>query len=166
MAQFSGALSSYSRYNSGHGNFWTWLEFPATDEEINKALQKIGNPEETFFSDWDYSAGMILDLGEGTSTQEANEIADFIENLDDSEQDIFSAILEHRDYDEAVKIFNDQDYQFYDDCNSETDLGYAVAENFSIPDHLENYIDYEAIGRDYDQNANGGFTANGYIEIF
>jgi len=51
MATISGALSSYSRYNSGRGDFWVWLDFPATDEEIQAALAKIGNPEETFFSD-------------------------------------------------------------------------------------------------------------------
>ncbi len=164
MATISGAISSYSRYNSGKGNFWAWLDFPATEEEISEALEKIGNPEEYFFSDWE-EGGFSLNLGENPDLDEVNDIAEFIDNLGDDEA--FKAILEFRSFDDARQIYESGDFTFYDDCSTEKDLGEILADDMEIPDWLEYYIDYEAIGHDHDCNVSGGFTENGgYIEIY
>jgi len=164
MATISGAISSYSRYNSGIGNFWTWLDFPATETETEEALEKIGNPEEYFFSDWE-TGDFYLNLGENPDLDEVNEIAEFIDNLGDDEA--FKAILEFRSFEEARKIFESGDFSYYDDCRTEKDLGYIVADNMDIPDWLEYYIDYEAIGHDHDNETSGGFTSDGgYLELY
>ncbi len=107
MATISGAISSYSRYNSGRGDFWIWLDFPATDEEIKQALEKIGNPEEWFFSDWENDTGIKLE--EFTSIKEANEIAEFIANLAEHEEAAFSALCEYYgDFEAACKVYKSE----------------------------------------------------------
>lgn len=40
------------------------------------------------------------------------------------------------------------------------DLGY-----YDIPEHLANYIDYEAIGRDYDLGTSGEFVECYFVEL-
>ncbi|GED49639.1 antirestriction protein ArdA [Carnobacterium maltaromaticum] len=40
------------------------------------------------------------------------------------------------------------------------DLGY-----YDIPEHLANYIDYEAIGRDYDFGTSGDLVNKYYLEF-
>lgn len=30
-----------------------WINFPITDEELANVMERIGNPEEYFFTDWD-----------------------------------------------------------------------------------------------------------------
>ena len=37
----------------------------------------------------------------------------------------------------------------YTGVEDETDLGYVIAEDWTIPEYLVSYIDYEAIGRDF-----------------
>jgi len=108
-----------------------------------------------------------LNFEEYTSIQEANEAAEFIDNLADWEEDAFFALLEFRSFEDVRQIYESGDYSFYDDCSTERDLGYIIAENWEIPDWLEFYIDYEAIGHDHDAGVSGGFTSNGgFIEIY
>lgn len=165
MATISGAISSYSRYNSGRGDFWIWLDFPATDEEIKQALEKIGNPEEWFFSDWENDTGIKLE--EFTSIKEANEIAEFIANLAEHEEAAFSALCEYfGDFESARKVYKSENYQFYDDCTTELDLGYIAAECWEIPEAMQFYFDYEKLGSDTNLNAVGGFYGNGFLEIY
>lgn len=47
-------------------------------------------------------------------------------------------------------------------------LGYALVDlgYYDIPEHLVNYIDYEAIGRDYDLGISGEFVGEYYLEYY
>lgn len=53
------------------------------------------------------------------------------------------------------------------EMNDHEKLGYALVDlgYYDIPEHLANYIDYEAIGRDYDLETSGEFV-NGYYISF
>lgn len=165
MPNFCGALTNLAAYVAGELRF-VWVDFPISENDFQQALNKIGNPEEYFWTDYEFPFDG-MDFGEYASLSSLNEVAEFIDSLDSFDLPAFSAIIENRgDFEEAKKIYTSGDFQFYDDCNTETDLGYIIAENFEIPPHLEFYIDYERMGCDYDMNVNGGFTNAGYIEIF
>lgn len=51
--------------------------------------------------------------------------------------------------------------------SDEEKLGYSLVDMgyFEIPDNLVNYIDYEAVGRDYAINSSGEFAIDYFIEL-
>ena len=57
-------------------------------------------------------------------------------------------------------------YEVYPDIHDYDDLGrYYIdeLEVMQVPEHLQNYIDYEAYGRDVAMDENGTFTNQGYV---
>lgn len=63
------------------------------------------------------------------------------------------------------------DVMVYSDCHDMTDVAYAYIEETGllndVPDHLRNYFDYEAFGRDMSFEGQFIFTNDGNcIEVF
>ena len=57
-------------------------------------------------------------------------------------------------------------FDFYSDVNSEEELGRMYIQDFEamqVPEHLIDYIDYEAYGRDIRINDGGHFAPGGYV---
>ena len=57
-------------------------------------------------------------------------------------------------------------YRFYPDISNEEELGRLYADEFhaiEIPEHIQNYFDYEAYGRDVKIRENGVFAPGGYV---
>jgi len=143
-------LTNLGKYNEGF-LVGEWLELPATEKEIEESFKRIGidgvNYEEYFITDYE---DFLFNVGEYENLEHLNEISEKIENLNDDEKIVFEYLKNYQNYDfeEAFEIIENQDYLYYANINNEIDLGYALAEDWEIPEHLKNYIDYEAIGRD------------------
>ena len=61
---------------------------------------------------------------------------------------------------------NLDNYDFYPDVDSEEALGRLYIQEFEavqVPEHLIDYIDYEAYGRDVRINEGGHFAPGGYV---
>lgn len=76
------ALTNLGKYNEGE-LVYTWLELPATDEEISAAFTEIGvaphtEYEEHFISDYEAP----FQIGEYESIRKLNEIAEQLEGVD------------------------------------------------------------------------------------
>ena len=57
-------------------------------------------------------------------------------------------------------------FDFYSDVNSEEELGRMYIQDFEamqVPEHLIDYIAYEAYGRDIRINDGGHFAPGGYV---
>ena len=57
-------------------------------------------------------------------------------------------------------------FDFYSDVNNEEELGRMYIQDFEamqVPEHLIDYIDYEAYGRDIRINDGGHFAPGGYV---
>lgn len=58
---------------------------------------------------------------------------------------------------------------YYPDCNDMSDLAYYLIEETGalgeVPTHLQNYIDYEAYGRDLEIEGNYLVTSRGVFEL-
>ena len=57
-------------------------------------------------------------------------------------------------------------YRFYPDISNEEELGRLYADELhaiEIPEHIQNYFDYEAYGRDVKIRENGVFAPGGYV---
>lgn len=166
------ALTNLGKYNEGQ-LVYKWLDLPATEEEIEEAKEVIGINEiyeEWFITDYETDIdGLKVDEYEDLET--LNELVERYENLDEYEQEIVQAIIEAEGYDleEALDVLERGNYSFYSGVNDEEDLGWYVIDEglfgVEVPDSLQNYLDHEAIGRDWRINSAGSFTSKGYIEI-
>ena len=160
------ALTNLGKYNEGE-LIYKWVELPATEEELEAAKKEIGINE--YYEEWfitDYECD-YLQIGEYDNIEELNEIAETVEGLADYEQEIVKALLdEGYDLEEAINTVDD--CIVYADCENMADVAYQMYEEGllgDIPEHLVNYIDWEAYGRDLSFDGNWIATENGYIEV-
>lgn len=168
-------ITNLGRYNEGHldGEF---LKLPATSEEVQALLKRIHvdgvQYEEIFITDYYMNIPGLHDcLGEYESVDELNYLASLLDDMQEWEIEKFSAAMEHGDHAGSLKeLFNLAQnldcYEFYSGIEDEDDLGrYYIEEmcSLEVPEHLANYIDYEAYGRDMSLDENGSFVKGGYV---
>ena len=177
---FEAFITNLGKYNEG-ALVGEWVKFPTTAEELQKVFERIGigskddfgHPyEEWFITDYDcYVDGLYEMLGEYENLDELNYLASKLEELDDHDYEHFQAAMQVSDYTGSVKdlinLINNLDkYEIYPGVDDYSDLGrYYIGEVgvMEIPEHLANYIDYEAYGRDVAIDEMGQFTNYGYV---
>lgn len=174
---FEAFITNLGEYTEGIFN-GKWVGFPLTAEEMQHVLESIdiGKKrdgvvyEEYFITDFEdhvgaQSIGNIA--GEYPSLNELNYLAKQIDELDEGGLSVFMAVMEVDSFSSIKDLINLTEnldnYFLQPDIEDEFDLGKAVAENYEIPDGLENYIDYEGLGRDANMNDAGSFTTYGYL---
>ena len=94
-----------------------------------------------------------------------------ISELDQSDLEKFEAVIDSGEYTGSVKELinlaqNLDCFEFYSGISNEEELGRMYIEDFEalqIPEHLIDYIDYEAYGRDVRINEGGHFAPGGYV---
>lgn len=169
---FEAFITNLGEYVEGKFN-GKWVGFPLTAEEMQHVLESIdiGKErdgvvyEEYFITDFEDHVGaqnIGYIAGEYPSLNELNYLAKQIDELDEGELSVFMAVMEADGFSsikDLINLTNNLDnYILQSDIEDEYDLGKAVAENYEIPDGLENYIDYEGLGRDASLNDIGSFT--------
>ena len=175
---FAAFITNLGKYNEGE-LVGEWVKFPTTAEEMKKVFERIGigqkddfgNPyEEWFITDYDcYVDGIYDKLDE--SLDELNYLASKLDDMKSWEYDQFCAAMEMGDHSgsvqEIINLTENLDcYDVYPDIHDYDDLGrYYIDEldAMQVPEHLKNYIDYEAYGRDVALDEGGDFTYLGYV---
>ena len=177
---FAAFITNLGKYNEGE-LVGEWVKFPTTAEEMKEVFKRIGigqrddfgQPyEEWFITDYDcYVDGLYDKLGEYESLDELNYLASKLDEMSESEYAQFQAGMEMGDHcgslQEIINLTENLDcYEVYPHIADYDDLGrYYIdeLEVMQIPEHLQNYIDYEAYGRDVAMDENGSFTDQGYV---
>ncbi len=177
---FAAFITNLGKYNEGE-LVGEWVKFPTTAEELKEVFKRIGigqrddfgQPyEEWFITDYDcYVDGLYSKLGEYENLDELNYLASKLDEMSDSEYAQFQAGMEMGDHcgslQEIINLTENLDcYEIYPNIEDYDDLGrYYIdeLEVMQIPEHLQNYIDYEAYGRDVAMDENGSFTDQGYV---
>ena len=177
---FAAFITNLGKYNEGE-LVGEWVKFPTTAEEMKEVFKRIGigqrddfgQPyEEWFITDYDcYVDGLYSKLGEYENLDELNYLASKLDEMSDSEYAQFQAGMEMGDHcgslQEIINLTENLDcYEVYPHIADYDDLGrYYIdeLEVMQIPEHLQNYIDYEAYGRDVAMDENGSFTDQGYV---
>ena len=179
---FEAFITNLGKYNEG-ALIGEWVSFPATPEEVKKALEKIGIGakdefgnvyEEWFITDYNCDVDGLaknINFGEYENLDELNYLALKIGELNSYELEKFQAVLEVSDYTGSVKDIinltgNLDKYDIYPDVKNCEDLGIYYVDELElvkVPDELRYYIDYESYGRDIALDENGQFTENGYV---
>ncbi len=177
---FAAFITNLGKYNEGE-LVGEWVKFPTTAEEMKEVFKRIGigqrddfgNPyEEWFITDYDcYVDGLYDKLGEYENLDELNYLASKLDEMSNSEYAQFQAGMEMGDHcgslQEIINLTENLDcYEVYPDIHDYDDLGRYYIEELDVmqvPEHLQNYIDYEAYGRDVALEENGTFTDQGYV---
>ena len=177
---FAAFITNLGKYNEGE-LVGEWVKFPTTAEELKEVFKRIGigqkddfgQPyEEWFITDYDcYVDGLYSKLGEYENLDELNYLASKLDEMSESEYAQFQAGMEMGDHcgslQEIINLTENLDcYEVYPDIHDYDDLGRYYIEELDVmqvPEHLQNYIDYEAYGRDVALEENGTFTNQGYV---
>ena len=177
---FAAFITNLGKYNEGE-LVGEWVKFPTTAEELKEVFKRIGigqkddfgQPyEEWFITDYDcYVDGLYSKLGEYENLDELNYLASKLDEMSESEYAQFQAGMEMGDHcgslQEIINLTENLDcYEVYPHIADYDDLGRYYIEELEvmqIPEHLQNYIDYEAYGRDVAMDENGSFTDQGYV---
>ncbi len=177
---FAAFITNLGKYNEGE-LVGEWVKFPTTAEELKEVFKRIGigqkddfgHPyEEWFITDYDcYVDGLYSKLGEYENLDELNYLASKLDEMDQSDYARFQAAMEIGDYtstlQEIINLTENLDcYEIYPNIEDYDDLGRYYIEELEVtqvPAHLQNYIDYEAYGRDVALEENGTFTDQGYV---
>ena len=177
---FAAFITNLGKYNEGE-LVGEWVKFPTTAEELKEVFKRIGigqkddfgNPyEEWFITDYDcYVDGLYDKLGEYENLDELNYLASKLDEMSESEYAQFQAGMEMGDHcgslQEIINLTENLDcYEIYPNIEDYDDLGRYYIEELDamqVPEHLQNYIDYEAYGRDVAMDENGSFTDQGYV---
>ena len=177
---FAAFITNLGKYNEGD-LVGEWVKFPTTPEEMQKVFERIGigqkddfgQPyEEWFITDYDcYVDGLYDKLGEYENLDELNYLASKLDEMSQGEYEQFQAAIEIGDHSgslqEIINLTENLDcYDIYPDIHDHDDLGRYYIEELDamqVPEHLRNYIDYEAYGRDIALEESGQFTDLGYV---
>ena len=142
-----------------------WVTFPITEEEQEALFDRIKideEHEEIFITDYETDIG--IKIGEYTSIERLNEIAEQLDDLDDYKFEIVSALVGNG-YELEDAINKVDDCRIYYECYSMTDVAEQYADEVglldSIPENLRYYFDFEAFGRDMGIEGEFIFTDKG-----
>ena len=168
-------MTNLGKYNEGQ-LVYERVAFPTDTETVQAALKKIGidgiRYEEVFIADYDGDMPQLYEhLGEYESINELNHLACLLSELNEYELEVFESVMDSGEYTGSVKDLinlaqNLDDYSFYSDIHTEEELGRMYLQELEavpVPEHLIDYIDYEAYGRDVRINEDGHLAPGGYV---
>lgn len=168
-------MTNLGKYNEGQ-LVGAPLKFPTTTEAVQDLLKRIGidgvRYEEIFITEFESDVlGLYDHLGEYENIDELNHLACVLSELSQDELAKFEAVMDSGEYTGSVKDLinlaqNLDNYDFYPDIDSEEALGRMYIQELDaipVPEHLIDYIDYEAYGRDMRINEGGHFAPGGYV---
>lgn len=165
-------LTNLGKYNEGE-LVGKWISLPISENDLENAMDEIGineEYEEYFITDYETDIDGF-EIGEYANLEELNELAEELENMDDSDAKAFVACIQiGRNADEALECVMNGDYRIYYNCSDTTDVAYEVVEECgylkNVPEQVKNYFDYESFGRDLDIEGNYVYVDGDYVEIF
>lgn len=148
-----------------------WLDLPMDEEELKEAIKDIlsspYNDEEYFITDYEGP----FEIGEFEDIYALNELAEELDGISEDEA-IVSIIADEilgNNYDKQalINILRDSEYSVAYEVWNEQDLALKVDEELLPFDYslvknagIDNYLDWEAIGRD--MVLDGWVIKNGY----
>jgi len=167
-------VTNLGRYNEGYLD-GEYLKLPASAEDIQTLLKHIHvdgiRYEEIFITEYKTTVdGLHGCLGEYESIDELNYLASLLNDMEEWEAERFTAAVDFGEYNSAKDLINLAQnldcFEFYSGIEGEEDLGRFYIEEMctlDVPEHLEQYIDYEAYGRDMNMDEDGRFVNGGYV---
>ena len=158
-------ITNLGKYNEGE-LIGEWVELPVSEEELETVFERIGineEYEEYFITDYETDIDGF-EIGEYDRIDLLNEIAETLEYLDEYEREIVGILLSEG-YSLEDALDEKDNCMIYFNCHDMEDIAIEYAKETgllnSIPENLQNYFDFEALGRDMSYEGHFVFTNNG-----
>lgn len=157
-------IANLGKYNEGE-LVGAWFTPPIDIEDMK---EKIGlNAEYEEYAIHDYE--LPFDIDEYTPIEEINRLCSLAEELEGTSIEAEMREIQRNFFSSFEEMAEHvDDIIYYPDCDDMEDVArYLIEETGTlgeIPASLQNYIDYEAYGRDLEINGNFLVTANGVFE--
>ena len=146
---FEAYITNLGKYNEGRLVGET-LKFPATTEEVQALLKRIGvdgvRYEEIFITSFDGDVlGLYDHLGEYESIDELNHLAHLISELDSGEIETLEAVLNKGDHTSSVAdiinlVHNLDCYELHPGVTDDETLGRIYVEDMELLDVPDNVL--------------------------
>ena len=170
-ADISVWVGSLGAYNSGY-LIGEWIALPKTDDELNEIYDRInknaeratGEPQEELdIMDTNINIEGLTAATYGAGIDKYNELAELLEDLHESDKAHIEDVNEVTgDIEQAIEHVSEA--LIIEDVSTDRELGEQLHAldmlHVEIPAHLENYIDFESIGRDYRLGGEFTITSN------
>lgn len=176
-------VANLGKYNEG----WLvgeWVGLPITEEELEELYVRIKvahyNEDGDFVPYYeedgiiyeetaihDYETDLTgLEIGEWDSIGDLSDLVEKCEELHEWEYKKLEAILETESCGLEQAIEEIDSYNLIEGVDNDDDLGlyYYEVGCIDIPEHLINYFDFEAYGRDI--SFSGTYTSNGFLKRY
>ncbi len=157
-------IANLGKYNEGE-LVGAWFTPPIDMEDVKERIGLNGEYEEYAVHDFE----LPFEISEYTSIAEINRLCAMVEELEGSP--LYDALSEVQGYwfnslEELLE--NKDDIICYPDCDTMEDVARYLVEETGmlgeVPANLQNYIDYEAFGRDLEINGSFLVTSHGVFE--
>lgn len=148
---FEAYVTNLGKYNEGELVGET-LKFPATTEEVQALLKRIGvdgiRYEEIFITSFDGDVLGLYDyLGEYENLDELNHLAHLLSDMDTADLEKFEAVIDSGEYtgsvQELINLTQNLDcFDFEPGISNDEELGRRYIQDFGaveIPEHLIDY---------------------------
>ena len=141
-----------------------WFTPPIDFDEVKERIGLNDEYEEYAIHDYE----LPFEIDEYTPIEEVNRLCEMVEDLP---EDIQAELHELQSYFGGIEELceHEDDIIHYPDCDDMTDVAYYYIDELQalgdIPPSLQNYIDYEAYGRDLDMGGCFIETSRGMCEI-
>lgn len=156
-------IANLGKYNEGE-LVGAWFTPPIDMDEVSERIGLNGYYEEYAIHDYE----LPFEIGEYESIDRINELCEMVSELD---SDIQAELKELQSYFGSIEELCDHadDIIQYPDCDDMEDVArYFIEESGAlgeVPASLQNYIDYEAYGRDLELSGSFAVTNHGVFEI-
>ncbi|WP_242944622.1 antirestriction protein ArdA [Paraclostridium sordellii] len=142
-----------------------WFVPPIDWEDVKNRIGLNNEYEEYAIHDWQ----LPFDINEYISIEEINYLCDMVEEL--LSTDIGEVIydIQNTFFSSLKELYENKDnIIYYSECYSMEDVAYYLINELSvlgeIPVVIQNYIDYEAYGRNLELSSNFAITNKGVFE--
>ena len=164
MKEMSVYVVNLGKYNEGE-LIGDWFVPPIDWEYVKNRIGLNNEYEEYAIHDWQ----LPFDINEYTSIEEINYLYDMVEEL--LSTDIGEVIydIQNTFFSSLKELYENKDnIIYYSECYSMEDVAYYLINELrvlgEIPVVIQNYIDYEAYGRDLEFSSNFVITNKGVFE--
>ena len=159
--EFRVCIMDLEAYNNGDFEA-EWVSLPTSFENLQEVVMRHTNRGKTDYAIYDYMTDLDIEIDKDADVFKLNELVERLCSLEEWELEVVEAYLEATGgtLGEAVRCVETGAYDIYE-ARDERELGYYVVERTlfgaDVPEELRDYLDYEAIGRDFAFVSSGTF---------
>ena len=147
------ALTNLRSYNEGDLVF-EWVDLPR--DNFDEVLERIGNPEEYFISDYECEIPHIV-IHEYENLETLNEIAEELDGLSSYELKALIAIIEAdgASIEDALVTLHDGRYFFYEADDFSEFIDVFIEDGFfgNITEEVKEFLDYDKLTKYFEDRA-------------